>query len=149
MDTNPAIRESTVKSMVTLATKLNTNNLNVILMRHFARLQGLFILSLLARNIFINIFCTGKDDQPSIRTNTTICLGKIGGLLAPANRQTILISAFTRATKDPFPAARLAAVLAMSATQQYYALAEIANKLLPAIVPLTFDTDKQVCACVC
>jgi hypothetical protein len=40
MDTNPALRESTVKAMVTLAPKLNANNLNVELMRHFARLQG-------------------------------------------------------------------------------------------------------------
>ena len=90
-DTSPPLREATVKSMVVLAGRLNTNNLNVELMRHLARLQG-------------------HDDQPSIRTNTSICLGKIAAHLAPQSRQRILVSAFTRATKDPFPAARMAAV---------------------------------------
>lgn len=40
MDTNPAIRESTVKAIVLLADKLNNQNLNTDLMRHLARLQG-------------------------------------------------------------------------------------------------------------
>ena len=64
MDTNPVIREATVKSMIHLAPKLNYNNLNVELMKHFARLQA-------------------RDDQGGIRTNTTICLGKIAGFLHP------------------------------------------------------------------
>lgn len=59
LDTNPAVRESTVKAMVTFAEKLNYNNLNMDLMKYLAKLQG-------------------SDDQPGIRTNTTICLGKIG-----------------------------------------------------------------------
>ena len=71
-------------------------------------------------------------------------MGKIAAYLAPDNRQKILISAFTRATKDSFPPARLASVLALSATQQFYAIGEIANRILPAIAPLTFDADKQV-----
>lgn len=33
--------------------------------------------------------------------------------------------AFTRGLKDPFPPARMAAVLALSATQQFYALIEV------------------------
>lgn len=48
MDTNPIIREQTVKSIVHLAPKLNYNNLNVEVLRHFARLQS-------------------KDDQGGIR----------------------------------------------------------------------------------
>lgn len=40
MDTSPAVRESTVKAMVSLADKLNNQNLNTDLMRHLARLQG-------------------------------------------------------------------------------------------------------------
>lgn len=42
VDTSPAVRESTVKAMVQLAEKLNTYNLNTELMKHLARLQGLF-----------------------------------------------------------------------------------------------------------
>ncbi|CAD5230294.1 unnamed protein product [Bursaphelenchus xylophilus] len=125
MDTNPTVRESTVKAIVVFAEKLNYNNLNVDLMKYLARLQG-------------------SDDQPSIRTNTTICLGKIGCYLDPSHRQRILINAFTRALKDPFPPARMAGVLALSATQQFYSLAEVAGKVMPALSPLTVDPDKQV-----
>ncbi|ERL88617.1 hypothetical protein D910_06002 [Dendroctonus ponderosae] len=89
LDTNPTIREQTVKSVIHLAAKLNYNNLNLEVMRHFARLQS-------------------SDDQGGIRTNTTICLGKIAHHLHPAMRQKVLISAFIRAMKDPFPPARIA-----------------------------------------
>lgn len=40
MDTNPVVRENTVKAMVSIADKLNYHNLNTELMRHLARLQG-------------------------------------------------------------------------------------------------------------
>ncbi|VDM30604.1 unnamed protein product [Toxocara canis] len=40
LDTNPAVRESTVKAMVSLADKLNSHNLNTDLMKYLARLQG-------------------------------------------------------------------------------------------------------------
>lgn len=46
--------------------------------------------------------------------------------------------------KDPFPPSRIAAVLALSATQQYYSLVEVANKVLPSLSPLTCDPEKQV-----
>lgn len=49
--------------MLLLAPKLNENNLNVELMKHFARLQA-------------------KDEQGPIRCNTTVCLGKIGSYLS-------------------------------------------------------------------
>lgn len=49
--------------MLLLAPKLNETNLNVELMKHFARLQA-------------------KDDQGPIRCNTTVCLGKIGSYLS-------------------------------------------------------------------
>ncbi|KAI6189626.1 hypothetical protein M3Y97_00029000 [Aphelenchoides bicaudatus] len=125
LDTNPAVRESTVKAMVVFAEKLNYNNLNMDLMKYLAKLQG-------------------SDDQPGIRTNTTICLGKIGCYLDPSHRQRILINAFTRALKDPFPPARMAGVLALSATQQFYSLVEVGNRIIPALSPLSVDPDKQV-----
>ncbi|ETE58477.1 N-terminal kinase-like protein, partial [Ophiophagus hannah] len=51
------------QSMLLLAPKLNEANLNVELMKHFARLQA-------------------RDDQGPIRCNTTVCLGKIGPYLS-------------------------------------------------------------------
>lgn len=67
LDTNPTIREQTVKSIIHLAPKLNYNNLNVEVLRHFARLQS-------------------RDDQGGIRTNTTVCLGKIAPHLHPQGK---------------------------------------------------------------
>ncbi|XP_028038667.1 N-terminal kinase-like protein [Bombyx mandarina] len=125
LDTNAIIREQTVKSIVHLASKLNYNNLNVEVLRHFARLQS-------------------KDDQGGIRTNTTVCLGKIAAHLHPQIRQKVLVSAFVRSTRDPFPPARQAGVLALAATQQYFLLSEVANRVLPALCPLTIDPEKQV-----
>ncbi|KAK3564840.1 hypothetical protein QTP86_029889 [Hemibagrus guttatus] len=124
-DTNPAIREQTVKSMLLLAPKLNEANLNQELLRHFARLQS-------------------KDDQGPIRCNTTVCLGKIAPYLNAGMRQRVLISAFSRATKDPFPASRAAGVLGFAATHHYYSVGECAMRILPTLCPLTVDPDKNV-----
>uniref|UniRef100_A0A3Q1CQ21 N-terminal kinase-like protein n=1 Tax=Amphiprion ocellaris TaxID=80972 RepID=A0A3Q1CQ21_AMPOC len=124
-DTNPAIREQTVKSMLLLAPKLNEANLNQELMRHFARLQA-------------------RDEQGPIRCNTTVCLGKIASYLNAGTRQRVLISAFSRATKDPFPASRSAGVLGFAATHNYYSLTEIAARILPTLCAITVDPDKSV-----
>uniref|UniRef100_A0A1L8DN65 N-terminal kinase-like protein n=1 Tax=Nyssomyia neivai TaxID=330878 RepID=A0A1L8DN65_9DIPT len=125
LDTNPTIREQTVKSVIHLAPKLNYNNLNVEVLRHFARLQA-------------------RDDQGGIRTNTTVCLGKIAPHLHPQVRQRVLVSAFIRAMKDPFPPARVAGILALAATQQYFLLTEVATRILPALCSLTTDPEKSV-----
>ncbi|RUS84598.1 hypothetical protein EGW08_007625 [Elysia chlorotica] len=125
MDTNPMVRESTIKAMLHLAPKLNYKNLNEELMKHFARLQS-------------------KDDQGGIRTNTTVCLGKIACFINPGARQKILCSAFMRALKDPFPPARQAGILGIAATQNFYSLTEVANRLLPALCCSTRDPDKGV-----
>ncbi|XP_034037770.1 LOW QUALITY PROTEIN: N-terminal kinase-like protein [Thalassophryne amazonica] len=124
-DTNPAIREQTVKSMLLLAPKLNETNLNQELMRHFARLQA-------------------RDEQGPIRCNTTVCLGKIASYLNAGTRQRVLVSAFSRATKDPFPASRSAGVLGFAATHNYYSIAEIAGRILPTLCTITVDPDKGV-----
>lgn len=124
-DTNPAIREQTVKSMLLLAPKLNESNLNQELMRHFARLQA-------------------RDEQGPIRCNTTVCLGKIASYLNAGTRQRVLISAFSRATKDPFPASRSAGVLGFAATHNYYSVTEIAARILPTLCAITVDSDKSV-----
>lgn len=59
-------------------------------------------------------------------------------------RQRVLISAFSRATKDPFPASRAAGVLGFAATHQYYSVAESSNRILPTLCTLTVDPDKNV-----
>ncbi|XP_053133421.1 N-terminal kinase-like protein isoform X2 [Hemicordylus capensis] len=125
LDTNPAIREQTVKSMLLLAPKLNEHNLNLELMKHFARLQA-------------------RDEQGPIRCNTTVCLGKIGPYLSASTRQSVLISAFSRATKDPFGPSRAAGVLGFAATHNFYSMRDCAFRILPALCTLTLDSEKTV-----
>lgn len=59
-------------------------------------------------------------------------------------RQRVLISAFSRATKDPFPASRSAGVLGFAATHNYYSVTEIAARILPTLCVITVDPDKGV-----
>lgn len=70
LDTNPAVREQTIKSVVHLAPKLDYNNLNIEVLRYFAKLQS-------------------SDEHGGIRTNTTVCLGKVAQHLHPQIRQKV------------------------------------------------------------
>ena len=56
-DLAPLVREQTVKAVLVIISKLSDRVINGELLRHLAK--------------------TANDDQPGIRTNTTICLGKI------------------------------------------------------------------------
>ncbi|GBM05859.1 N-terminal kinase-like protein [Araneus ventricosus] len=125
LDTNPTIRDQTIKCMLYLSSKLNYQNLNEEMLKHFARLQS-------------------KDEQGGIRTNTTVCLGKIASYLHPQTRKKVLISAFLRALRDPFPPARSAAILALSATEHYYSINDCATKILPALCHFTIDPEKSI-----
>jgi SCY1-like protein 1 len=46
--------------------------------------------------------------------------------------------------RDPFPAARINGIMALSATQSFYSLKETANKVMPALCHLTMDPEKTV-----
>ena len=124
-DTNPAIREQTVKCMLVIGSRLDDKNLNVELMKHFAKLQA-------------------KDDQAPIRCNTTICLGKLLKHLNIETKQKVMNSAFNRAMKDPFPPARQAGLNAILANASEYKLQDLAMKMLPGITPLLCDPEKTV-----
>uniref|UniRef100_A0A0A9WDH2 N-terminal kinase-like protein n=1 Tax=Lygus hesperus TaxID=30085 RepID=A0A0A9WDH2_LYGHE len=125
MDTNPRIREQTVKAMIHVAPKLNDRNLNTELMTHFARILA-------------------KDDQGGIRTNTIVCLTKVGYCLNPQNRRMILMSAFLRSLNDPFPPVRNAGTLGLAVSQQYFSLEDVSKRILPALCSLTLDADPAV-----
>lgn len=56
-DVAPVVREQTIKAVLTIITKLSDRTTNGELLKHLAK--------------------TSNDEQPGIRTNTTICLGKI------------------------------------------------------------------------
>lgn len=125
LDTSPVIRDETIRCMQYLASKLNNHNLNEEMLKHFARLQI-------------------KDEQGGIRTNTTVCLGRIACHLSPETRKKVLANAFLRGLRDPFPPARFAAILALSATECSYGVNECATKILPALCVCTIDPEKKV-----
>lgn len=125
VDQEPVIREKTVIAMIHLSPKLNQSNLDdVAVMKHFSRLL--------------------RDEQAGIRTNTTVCLGKIAKYMQFATRQKVLIPAFTGKLRDPFPPCRIASINALAATQSFYTLAETGTKVLPAICTTLTDPEEPV-----
>jgi len=125
LDSEPLIREKTVISMIHLAPKLNYSNLDeMVVMKHFTRLA--------------------RDEQGGIRTNTTVCLGKIARYLHPKTRQNCLLACFSRSLKDPFPPSRIAGINAIAATQQFYTVTETGSRVLPTLAVVTVDPEKSV-----
>ncbi|OJD33634.1 protein kinase [Diplodia corticola] len=123
-DTAPVLREQTVKAVLTVTPKLSDRIVNGELLRHLAK--------------------TANDEQPGIRTNTTICLGKIARNLGASSRTKVLTAAFGRALRDPFVHARNAALLALAATVDLYTEEDCATKLLPGICPSLVDKEKLI-----
>ena len=99
-DLAPLVREQTVKAVLVVVSKLSDRVVNGELLRHLAK--------------------TANDEQPGIRTNTTICLGKIARNLNPSSRVKVLTAAFSRALRDPFVHGRNAALMALAATADIY-----------------------------
>lgn len=123
-DTEPMIREQTVRSVFVIAPKLNDRLLNGDLLRQLAKVQN--------------------DSQKEIRANTTILLGKIAPLFSQSTRLAVLVVAFGRALKDPFVESRLAALRALGSAEEYFGIQEICNKILGTLAPALVDSDKRV-----
>ncbi|KAJ5893888.1 hypothetical protein N7495_005579 [Penicillium taxi] len=123
-DAAPAVREQTVKAVLPVVNKLSDRVINGELLRFLAR--------------------TANDEQPGIRTNTTICLGRIAKNLGQSSRSKVLVAAFSRAIRDPFVHARNAGLLALSATIDVFDEDDCASKILPAICPALLDKEKLI-----
>lgn len=123
-DVAPLVREQTVKAVLTVVPKLTDRIINGELLRHLAK--------------------TANDEQPGIRTNTTICLGKIARNLGQTSRTKVLTAAFARALRDPFVHARNAALLALAATADLFSEEDCATKILPGVCPSLIDKEKLV-----
>jgi len=112
--------------------KLNDRNINGDLLKYLAKTQS--------------------DEQPGIRTNTTICLGKIAKYLNATvplelinliqTRKKVLVAAFVRSLRDAFVHARNAGLMALSATSEFYEAEDCASKIIPSISPLLIDKEK-------
>lgn len=123
-DLAPVVREQTVKAVLVVTPKLTDRLINGELLRHLAK--------------------TANDEQPGIRTNTTICLGKIAKNLGVSSRAKVLSAAFSRALRDPFVHARNAALMALAATADVFSEDDCATKMLPAICPSLVDKEKMI-----
>ncbi|MCJ1234730.1 hypothetical protein MMC14_002693 [Varicellaria rhodocarpa] len=123
-DVAPVVREQTVKAVLTIITKLSDRIINGDLLKYLAK--------------------TSVDEQPGIRTNTTICLGKIARNLGVNTRQKVLVTAFARSLRDPFVHGRNAALQALAATSDLFPEDDCANKILPAICLSLVDKEKLV-----
>ncbi|PRP76739.1 hypothetical protein PROFUN_11742 [Planoprotostelium fungivorum] len=123
MDTSPGLRELTVKSMMLLVPKLSEKTITTQMLKYFAKLQ--------------------MDEEPGIRTNTTICLAKIAGHIPHATRQKVLVPAFCRSLKDPYSRARVAGVMSFMVTQNYYTKEDMAGKIVPNLSLCMIDPEKE------
>ncbi|KAI9827066.1 MAG: hypothetical protein M1819_007058 [Sarea resinae] len=123
-DLAPVVREQTVKAVLTIITRLSDRTINGELLRYLAK--------------------TANDEQPGIRTNTTICLGKIARNLGSSTRTKVLTAAFARSLRDPFVHARNASLLALGATLEFFSEDDCASKILPAICPALIDKEKLI-----
>ncbi|KAF2069881.1 hypothetical protein CYY_008803 [Polysphondylium violaceum] len=118
---NPLLKETTLKSMLLFAPKL-TDKTMIQLLKYLAALQ--------------------KDQLPGIRTNTTICLGRIAQHMAEPTRKRVLIPAFSTSLRDPFPMSQNAGIQAFMFTIQYYNAEEIATRVIPELSRCLLSTDK-------
>ncbi|KAG6404340.1 hypothetical protein SASPL_136586 [Salvia splendens] len=180
-DTSAFLRELTLKSMLVLAPKgLFKVNHKLVAMHIPYRahlllfddfISGIGVASPLSQRTISGSLLKflsklQVDEEPAIRTNTTILLGNIASHLNDGTRKRVLINAFTvRALRDTFSPARgagkallvfvdlmlsgpvirqLLSIMALTATSSYYDATEIATRILPNIVVLTIDPDSDV-----
>mmetsp|Transcript_3142 Transcript_3142/g.5521 ORF Transcript_3142/g.5521 Transcript_3142/m.5521 type:complete len:736 (-) Transcript_3142:274-2481(-) len=121
---SPALRDLSVKNVLLISDRLNDRNLNTQLMSHFAKLQ--------------------VDPEAAIRTNTTVCLSKLAQKMSESARAKVLVPAFLRALKDPFPPARTAGLVAYKTCKMFLSVNEVPTRVLPAIMPLLLDGNPDV-----
>lgn len=113
-----------MKSVLTIIGKLSERVINGELLKYLAK--------------------TSNDEQPGIRTNTTICLGKMSKNLSVGTRSKVLIAAFSRSLRDPFVHARNAALMALAVTSDAFNEDDCANRILPALCPCLIDKEKLI-----
>ena len=122
-DSQPILREVTMKSMPHFVGKLSAEHLQ----------QSLVLLSKMQ-----------QDPEPAIRTNTTFCIAKCAVNFNAATREKVLAPAFARALKDPFGPARVAGCVAFAATIDFHTAVSCGRKIIPVVAPLCVDDSPDV-----
>ena len=115
-DSMPAVRDATIKASLSLFPKMNPKQAQETA-REYIRL------------------CS--DDQPPIRTNSLICLGKIDSKNVP--RESLVKTLASVSLRDPFVPARKMALTVVKAHQSIFKPEDLFHFLIPAISPLVID----------
>ncbi|KAH3668540.1 hypothetical protein OGAPHI_002294 [Ogataea philodendri] len=123
-DTNSSIREATIKSIIPIVSKISDRQLNNDLLRILAKLQS--------------------DVTPEIRTDTIVCLEKIAPLINSTSKTAVLVTAYSKALKDPFVPSRLNSVMAFESSIEYFSPEVCCSKILSAIAPALLDKSSKV-----
>lgn len=125
-DSAPQMREATLKSVVFLAPKLSKKNLNEVLLR--------------------NLVVLLKDREPSIRTNTLICLNKTMSHFDEETKKKVVLGSFPQGARDQFIPARLAALRGMMANLTTVETdgQALAGKVIPGITYALVDPSPEV-----
>lgn len=120
-DAMPELRERTLKASILLIPCLSTRQVNNDLLRHYAKLQA--------------------DEQPGIRVNTIICMGKMVGHFEASTKRKAFSAAIARALQDPFPPAKAAGLQTLLASLDAFEAEQLARMILPTVCTLLVDPD--------
>lgn len=135
-DSDHELRCASVRSVLSLASKLNVNTINNHLLKCLGKLQ--------------------VDPVPLIRAMTTQCVTKIAKLLKPEvmsivyfsnhsqTREKVLVAAFSRALRDPHAPSRVTGINGFQETKQLYTMKDCASHVVPAISYMTVDPNPEV-----
>ena len=118
-DTNFMIRESTLKSFTAVIDKVSVKQINQEMLKLLAKSQ--------------------VDPKPSIRTNTIVMIVKIGDKIYKSSRNSVLISALSKALRDSFTPCKLAALSGFESLCYLFSLHEICSKVLGQIAVALMD----------
>jgi SCY1-like protein 1 len=146
-DTVAVIREATVKAIPIIAPKVSSRITPRSDMT-FADICSRWQLNdrLLNNDLLRLLAKMQVDPEPSIRTNTCILLGRLAPLLGPNTKKKVLVPAFARSLKDTFVHARVAGLMALMATVEFYDKDDIAGRVIPNMAFTMIDKEKWVVA---
>eukprot|EP00923_Selenidium_pygospionis_P000325 GHVN01000647.1.p1 GENE.GHVN01000647.1~~GHVN01000647.1.p1 ORF type:complete len:878 (-),score=163.10 GHVN01000647.1:815-3448(-) len=126
-DSSAPLREATLKAMIYFVPKLNRANLDK-------------ALRLMAKLL--------EDSEPAIRTNTLICFARLAqsGAIPKEKAKKILMTAVVKALRDPFVAARIAALQSATVMSRsgVFEGEEVALHVMPHVCRSLVDRDPKV-----
>ncbi len=127
-DTQPLLREATVKAAACMAAHLNKTNVNTVLVRALAKCM--------------------VDTVPSVRVNSVIAICTMAPHLEAASRDAVLCRFLGKALSDPLPAARKASLSAMQhvVDKGHVSNTAIASNLLSAAARQCLSASGEVAA---